>query len=462
MNLRSRLLSIWQEDALIRRVVRNSSYLFGSNSLSAVLSLVQGILAVRLLGVADWGLVVVITTFAVNVNRLLTFRMSEVVVKHMGAALTAGKKDEAAAVVKAAGLVETAMSVLAFLVVLALAPWAAVRFGNDPQTAHWFSLYGIILLGNLLYETSTGVLQVTRRFNRQAGIKLTQSVITFGVVGAAFLINLWAGGLSQSTLIFYALTAYILGKVYDGLSITILALCELKDLLGPGWWRVPLDTLPDKRGMAFFALNTNLNGTVNLFVRDNIPLYMGSLLGTTEVGYFNIAMKLITPILLILDPFIWPTYVEITDGVAAQKWAETRRLLKRVSLIAAGVVGTLGGGLALVGWWLIPALYGADAASAYPVLLILLAGYGVANILQWNRPLLLALGRPQVQVAASALVGAAEVALIFWLVPRYGYLMMAAILSGYFILSIGFIAWRGLREIRQRENSPEINEDEQR
>ncbi|MFZ5920600.1 MAG: lipopolysaccharide biosynthesis protein [Chloroflexota bacterium] len=440
----------WLRDPLLTRVLRNSSYLFGSHSLSAGLSLVQGILAVRLLGIADWGLVTVITTFAVNVNRLLTFRMSEVVVKHMGAALTAGKKDEAAAVVKAAGLVEIAMSALAFLVVLALAPWGAVRFGNDPQTTHWFSLYGIILLGNLLYETSTGVLQATRRFNRQAGINLTQSGITFGVVGAAFLVNLWVGGLPQSTLIFYVLMAYILGKVYAGLSVAILALCELKDLLGPGWWRVPLKILPGKRGLAFFALNTNLNGTVNLFVRDNIPLYMSSLLGTTEVGYFNIAMKLITPIQLILDPFIWPTYVEITDSVAAQKWAETRRLLKRVSLIAAGVVGTLGGGLALVGWWLIPALYGAEAAPAYPVLLILLAGYGTANVLQWNRPLLLALGKPQVQVAASALVGAAEVALIFWLVLRYGYLMMAAILSGYFILSIGYIAWRGLHEINRK------------
>jgi O-antigen/teichoic acid export membrane protein len=450
LNLKSRLLSIWQEDALIRRVVKNSSYLFGSNSLSAALAFVQGILVARLLNITELGLVTVIMTFAVNINRLLTFRMSEVVVKHMGAALTAGKKYEAAAVVKAAGLTEIAMSVLAFLVVLILAPWAAVRFGRDPQTAPLFILYGIMLLGNLVFETSTGVLQTTRRFNRQAGITLVHNGITFGVVGAAFLIHTQTGGLPSSTLIFYILMAYLLGKVYAGLSVAILALCELRDTLGPGWWRVSLNILPERRGMAFFALNTNLNGTINLFVRDNIPLYMSWLLGNAEVGYFRIAMMLLTPILLILDPFIWPTYVEITDSVAAEKWAETRRLLKRVSLIAAGVVGTLGGGLALAGWWLIPALFGADKTPAYPVLLILLPGYGLANILQWNRPLLLALGKPQVQVAASALAGAAEVALIFWLVPRYGYLMMAAILSGYFVLSIGFIAWRGLAEIKQR------------
>jgi len=48
------------------------------------------------------------------------------------------------------------------------------------------------------------------------------------------------------------------------------------------------------------------------------------------------------------------------------------------------------------------------------------------------------------------LAGVVELALIFSLVPRFGYLMMAAILSGYFILSIGFIALRGLWEVRHR------------
>ena len=40
----------------------------------------------------------------------------------------------------------------------------------------------------------------------------------------------------------------------------------------PGWWRVPLRAYSGWRGMFSFAFNTNLNGTVNIFVRDNIPL----------------------------------------------------------------------------------------------------------------------------------------------------------------------------------------------
>ncbi len=37
------------------------------------------------------------------------------------------------------------------------------------------------------------------------------------------------------------------------------------------------------------------------------------------------------------------------------------------------------------------------------------------------------------------------------LVPRHGYLMMAIIISGYFIVSIGLISLRGLWEVRRRQ-----------
>ena len=125
MTILQKLSAVWKEDNLLRRIVRNSSYLFGSNVISAVLSFGQTIIAVRLIGVTSWGLVAVVQTFASNINRFLSFRMSEVVVKHLGPSLADEQKQEAAALVKAAGLTEAAMSIIGFLVVVALAPWAS-------------------------------------------------------------------------------------------------------------------------------------------------------------------------------------------------------------------------------------------------------------------------------------------------------------------------------------------------
>ncbi|MBN2386580.1 MAG: lipopolysaccharide biosynthesis protein [Anaerolineales bacterium] len=438
------------EDPLFRRVLKNSSFLFGSNTISAVLIFLQTIFAVRLLGISSWGLVTTITVFVTNVNRLLGFRMREVVVKRMGQALVEQNRQEAAAVVKATGLVEILVGLITFLVVVILSPWAAVMFAKDALAAPWFTFYGLILLSNLVDETSTGILQTLRRFDYQARIALVQSVITASIIAGSFVLNLRGGEMPFEIAIRNVLLAYMLGKVYQGASMAIIAWREVDAEFGPGWWRVPLRSLPDKRGMFGFMLNTNLHGTVTLFTRDNIPLYMAALLSTTEVGYIKIALTLIAPITMILDPFIWPTYAEITQTIAARDWTATRNLLRRVSLFASGVVAGLGSLLGLAGWWLIPALYGQEATPAYPAMLILLAGYGLGGILQWNRPLLLSLGKPGFPVLVAAVLGGIELFLIFWLVPYFGYLMMVGTLSGYFILTTLVVVWRGLAIIRQR------------
>ena len=122
MTLFQKLAAIWQEDPLLRRVVKNSSYLFSSNVVSSVLSFAQTVVAVRLIGVTNWGLVSTIQIFASNINRFLSFRMSEVVLKHLGPSLAEDKKQETAVLVKAAGLTEAIMSMVAFLSCCLLTP----------------------------------------------------------------------------------------------------------------------------------------------------------------------------------------------------------------------------------------------------------------------------------------------------------------------------------------------------
>jgi O-antigen/teichoic acid export membrane protein len=436
-------LRSWSQDRLLRGVVKSSGYLFSSNTISAALSLLQGIFATRLLGVDGYGLASgTIIVFASNTNRLLSFRMSEVVVKYLGQALAEGNKDRAGAVAKGIGLVEAATSVVAYLVLLLLAPWAARTLAKDAHTASLFTFYGLVLLANLIYETSTGVLQATKRFDRIALINLIQSILTATLILTAFLLN---GNVKT------VLAAYLVGKTFAGLAVAMMAFRQLNVVLGPSWWRVSLRLLPDWRGIAGFAINTNLNGTVNLLVRDNAPLYLGALRSPTEVGYFKLAQTILNLVMLPIEPFIWPTYAEITRTIAQRQWEITRRLLKRVSAIAGAWTLAAAGGIALLGWWFIPLLYGSDTRPTYPAVLFLLVGYGFANTLNWNRPLLLALGKPFFPLAVAAIVGAVEIALTFWLVPIHGYLAEAAILSGFFVVSIAVIVWRGMKEISGSE-----------
>lgn len=444
MSLFQKIRTSLRDDPLLQRVVRNSSYLFSSNSVTAALNVVQGILVVRLLGDSGFGLLAIIMDFASNTNRLLSFRMSEVVVKYVGEALAQEKRERAAAIVKGVGLAEAGMSVFAYAVLLGLSAWGAQTFADDVAVINLFRFYGLFLLSNLVYETSVGVLQTTNKFKHVAQANFYQSIATTVMIIAVVIWNLGILGV---------LAAYLIGKTTAGLMVANFALRELSSRLGPGWSRAPLGLVPDWKSIFRFAFSTNLNGTVNLFARDNLRLYLAIFLSDAQVGYFKLASSLVNLVMLPIEPFIWPTFAEITRTIAQRQWAMTRKLLRQVSTI--GGIWTLlaGGGLVAVGWWAIPLIWGSQMAPAYFVLIILLAGYAFANIFNWNRPLLLALGQPGYPLMVGAVTGAVEVLLLFLLLPDGNFLVGAAIFSAYLAVSIIWNVLRGLSVLKQVEAS---------
>ena len=440
--LLQKIYSGLRQDSLLQRVVRNSSYLFSSNAIAAGLGVLQQVLIVRLLGDSSYGLLVIIMDFASSTNRLLSFRMSEVVVRYMGEALAQADLRRAAAIVKGTALLEAVMSVGAYLVLLALSAWGARSLADNASAVSLFRFYGLFLLANLVYETSVGVLQATDKFKQVAQANFYQSIVLTILIAVAFFLRLGIPGV---------LTAYLIGKLTAGVMIALSAVSELNQRLGHGWVRAPLSLVTDWKSILRFAFSTNLNGTVNLFARDNIRLYLAWFLPNAQVAYFRLAAILINLVMLPIEPMIWPTYAELTRTIAQRQWQATRRLLKQISTLAGGWTLLAGGGLVALGWWIIPLLYGSDMAPAYPALIILLIGYAFANIMNWNRPLLLALGQPGYPLMVAAVTGLIEILFLFLLLPGRSYLVGAVIFSAYLAVSVSWNVIRGLAVLQRAE-----------
>jgi O-antigen/teichoic acid export membrane protein len=411
------------------------------------------ILTANLLGVAAFGILGTVTVFVTNINRLFSFRMGDVVVRYMGESLELDNRPRAAAVVKFAFLVEALTSLLAFGALVALAPVGAQYFAKDPASTPLFLIYGISILLNAFSEAATGVLQVTNHYRSQALINFAQTVLV------ALLLGLAAVYRADLPVV---LGIYLLGKIILGLGPLVVALYWLPRALGPGWLRAPFSLLPPWREIGRFAVNTNFSGTVNLVARDSEVPIVGFFFGNASAGYYKIALALINLIILPINPFISTTYPEITRAFAARQWARLRSLLRRVTLISGGWTVLAALGLLLVGRSLLfepVVLFGRTFTllegylPAYPVLLILLAGYGLANVLFWNRPLLLAQGLAGFPLWVSLGAMLVKLAVTPILLPLGGYLMEAVLLSGYLLVTVGIISWRGLRGIRSAERA---------
>jgi O-antigen/teichoic acid export membrane protein len=438
----------WRNDHVLARVVKNSGYLFTSNVISALLS----ILTANLLGVRVFGVLGIVISFVSNINRLLSFRMGDVVVKYMSNHLARDEKQAAAAVIKAAALTEGITSLLAYGILAALAPLAATYIADDPTTLPLFLIYGLSILSNITTETATGVLQVGGKYRSMAFINFLQSIATAGIIVYAYF---------SHTGLTTVLMAYLTGKMILGLAPIALAIYWLPRMLGKDWINAPFSLLPPRKEFIRFSLSTNFSGTINMVARDSEVLWVGYFFSPLEAGYFKTALAIINLVVMPITPFISTTYPEITRAIAEFRWARLRRLISRVTAIAAAWTGVVAIGLILVGkpilfdtWNILGRsfhIYKPEFAPAFSVLLILLVGFGFANILFWNRPLLLALGKAEIPLHIGFWGMVIKVILSFLVLPRAGYLTEAWLLSGYFVLTIGVIIWQGYRNLQHAE-----------
>ncbi len=440
--LRQRFHRLFQSE-IIRRLVKNSGYLFSATGISAGLSMVQGILTARLLGVANYGILGAIITFTSVVNKFASFRMSELIIKYIGQFSEAGDHQRAAAVFKAAALVEMLASFFAYGLIWVLAPLGARYLAKDVTLANWFSLYGLIVLANLISESSTGLLQIFDRFRRMAALSVIQSIVTLTIVTIAFLTH---GGLLQILL------AYLAGKIVGALGLTIAAIVEANRHWGSGWWRAPLQLLkPQARELTSFAVSTNISASLSLVNKDSELLWISFFRDPVETGYYRLALTLANLVQMPISPLPQATYPELSREVARKNWDNVRYVLRQGSMMAGGYTLAASLFLLVLGQPVIRLLYTPEFSPAYPALLILLAGFLIANTFYWNRTALLALGRPDFPTKINLGLAILKLAGMFLLVPRFGYLASAGLLAGSYILGVSISAFKVRTIVKQQQ-----------
>jgi O-antigen/teichoic acid export membrane protein len=369
--------------------------------------------------------------------------MGELVVRYVGEFVEAGDSRSGAAAFKIACYLEALSSLFSFGLIALLAPVGARYLARDIALVDIFVLYGLIVVGNLVLESATGLLQILDRFKGYAVVQAVQSAVTLVLIGLAYSLG---GGL------FHVLLAYMAGKLFNALAVTTLALRAAGQVWGSGWWRTPIAVLGGRyREMFRFAFSTNISATINLVNKDSEELWVLLFRSPTEAGWYKQAIALANLVLIPISPLPQATYPELAREVAKKAWDNVRYVLRQGSRLAALYSGAAALALVIFGRPVIERLYTPEFLPAYSALLVMLVGRLVANTLYWNRTALLSLNRPGYPTKVNAAAALLKIALTLVLVPRYGYLAAAGLLSGYYLFSIGFNVRKTYQEIALRE-----------
>ena len=193
---------------------------------------------------------------------------------------------------------------MAFTLVWLLAPVGARYFAKDPTTANWFAAYALVILANLIAESSTGLLQIFNRFRQFSVVSIISSLVTLTII---VIVTISHGGFAG------ILIAYITGKVFDAICLSILAIREASRRWGNQWWRTPIGLLrPHARQMVSFAINTNISASLSLITKDSELLWVALLRSPVDAGYYKVAMALANIVQLPISPLPQVTYPELS------------------------------------------------------------------------------------------------------------------------------------------------------
>lgn len=430
----------------MRRIVRNSSYLVSATVLVAGIGFFQAAFQFRVLGVAGVGLFAVLGTFTNVLNRLTAFRIDELVVRYVRLYTERGQHDKAAAAYKLAALLESLGALAAFGLILWLAPLGVRIFSDQPNTEQWFILYGTLVLINLFYDSSDGLLQVFDRFDAKSIIDVAQGILRFALTALVFFTG---GGLREVIL------AELAGRLLRASGIMSVALYMARKRWGAGWWRIPIKVLQEeRRSLLTFAFSTNASATISLIAKDSEGLWVNGFLGNVAGGLYNTALALIGLLQIPISPLPSTTYPELSRAVAQDNWGNVRHVLRRGSQLAS--VYSLPVMLALVvfGRQIINLWAGPDFVEAYAPLVVLVVGYTFVNIFYWNRAALLAFNRPIYPTLVNFVGMLLKVGTIFALGASLGATGFAALLAGYYIFTVGLAALRVRRDVHRHLAAP--------
>src|SRR5215218_6690494 len=175
----------WIKDAHFRSLLRNSSYLGVSKAVAAVAGIATLAFAGRGLGVVQFGMLILIVSYAKAASGLSKFQSWQLIVRYGGRALAGGEHEEFKASTGFAFALDVVSGVGGMILAVMLLPFIGQWFGITDQYL-WLAIFYCTLLPTMSAATPVGVLRALDRFDLISWQGSSYPIARAILAGAAF------------------------------------------------------------------------------------------------------------------------------------------------------------------------------------------------------------------------------------------------------------------------------------
>ena len=397
----------WFRDRHFRSLLKNSGYLAISKVVSGIAGLATLAFAGRGLGVAMFGMLVQIHSYAQAASGLTKFQSWQLIIRYGGNALRDGDKSQFKDATGFALGLDIASGLGGMVLAVALLPLIGTWFGIEQRYIGMAMLY-CTLLPTMGSATPIGVLRSLDRFDLMSWQATTYPIVRAILAGIAFA--------SDAPFVAYLVIWYVTDLGGD-LYMWFLGWRELKRRKLRDGIRPTLRPTRLKNAWRF-AINVNLTGSVNVALGPIARLIVGGLVGPSAAALFRVASTLADsahkPANMLAKAF-YPEVVRM-DFATKKPWKLMLRGTALASLVAALVIALL----IIGGEALVEALLGRDFIGAYPILLVLIFAPLIGIFIFGLPSMLYALDRPDAPLKAKIAGALVYVAAVVPLTLQFG------------------------------------------
>lgn len=402
----------WFKDEGFRLLFKNAGTLLGGDTIAWILGLITFAITARILGPAQFGAFVLITTYVTIVDKILNFQSWQALIKYGAETLEKKNNDSFKSIVKFCTLLDVATAVLGTIVSIMAASWVGQWLSWESETVLMAAIYSFVILFNIS-GTPTGVLRLFNRFRLFA----VQNIVTATIKFVGILIIYFTGASLWFVLILWMITTTLGQLLLFGLGWR-----ELRKRGFEGTFMAPIGGISTQHpGIWEFVLTTNLNSSIRLGSRELDTMLVGGFVGVEGAGLYKIAKQIAAIPAMLSDPLYQVIYPDLSRLWARGEIKAFKQLLLRSGLVAGGGATVIWLGVVLLGSFFIQIVFGAEFVPAQPVLVWYMLAMVIAIYGFPLQPAMLSMGQPKTT---------------FWV-----HLLSTIV---YFPLLVIFIEWIGL------------------
>lgn len=350
--------------------------------LSVALGILGTIAAARILGLEDFGRFATVMAVVGLAQTLLDLTVEESLTKFGFRYVAAEDWGKLHRLFGRALQVKLAGGALASLVLLALAPAADTLFGTDGLAGPMAAAAAIPFLASPENVSASALLLHGRYDLRGALLSVTMGIRLVAIlVGASISVTAALGALAVGQLLATAVVgvagAAALRRFPSGEART----------LGP-----------DRREILSFVVQSSVATGVISLRAALTPVLLGVVAGTTQVGYYRVALAPQSGFSAASAPVRLVLLTEQTRDWEHGREQTVLRGLRRYSLWAAGVAAVAVPAFLLAMPWLVRVVFGSEYLPAVDAARIVLVAAAILLVLGWSKSLPVTIGRPHLRI----------------------------------------------------------------